>query len=109
MKFRRNQPRSQPIVRVARFAGPHSWLCFIPGAPLPSSSVSSDTRRCHAGAGGACSRAMSAKISPGNALKRPTKGGITTESFGTEVTTGPGQEEMPIHAHLSQSNYYLIV
>src|SRR5713101_4720716 len=42
-------------------------------------------------------------------LKRPTKGGITTESFGTEVTTGPEREEMPIHAHLSQSNYYLIV
>src|SRR6266581_5301309 len=29
--------------------------------------------------------------------------------LGTEVTTGPEQEEMPIHAHLSQSNYYLIV
>src|SRR5438128_4478810 len=40
---------------------------------------------------------------------RPTEGGITTESFGTEVTTGPEREEMPIHAHLSQSNYYLIV
>src|SRR5438094_7900605 len=26
-----------------------------------------------------------------------------------EATTGPEQEEMPIHAHLSQSNYYLIV
>src|SRR5580704_10665634 len=41
--------------------------------------------------------------------QKPAKGGIITESFGTEVTTGPEQEEMPIHAHLSQSNYYLIV
>src|SRR5207244_4722273 len=74
-----------------------------------TAGFTTNTRRCHAGAGGACSRAMSAKISPGNALKRPTKAGITTESFGTEVTTGPEQEEMPIHAHLSQSSYYLIV
>jgi hypothetical protein len=45
MKFGRNQPRSQPIVRVARLAGRvrNSWLCFIPGTPLHSSSVSSDT------------------------------------------------------------------
>ena len=42
-------------------------------------------------------------------LKRLARGGITTESFGTEVTTGPEQQDMPIHAHLSQSNYYLIV
>src|SRR4030081_1217703 len=42
-------------------------------------------------------------------LKRPTKGGITTESFGTEVTTGPEQQEMPIYAHLSPSSCCLIV
>src|SRR5437868_864311 len=41
--------------------------------------------------------------------QKADQGGITTESFGTEVTTGPEQEEMPIHAHLSQSNHYLIV
>jgi len=29
MKFGRNQPRSQPIVRVARLAGLNSWLCRI--------------------------------------------------------------------------------
>ena len=43
MKFGRSQPRSQPIVRVARLAGPELVACFIPGTPLPSSSVSSNT------------------------------------------------------------------
>ena len=43
MKFGRNQPRSQPIVRVARLAGPELGALLHPGTPLPSSSVSSDT------------------------------------------------------------------
>ena len=43
MKFGREQPRSQPIVRVARLAGPELVACFIPGTPLHSSSISSDT------------------------------------------------------------------
>src|ERR1700676_461575 len=67
MKFRCNQlVRSQSFGLLGSRVR-HSWRCFIPGAPLPSSSVSSDTRRCHAGAGGACSGTMSDKISSGNA------------------------------------------
>ncbi len=42
MKFGRNQPRSQPVGSLA-WRVRNSWLCFIPGTPLPSSSVSSDT------------------------------------------------------------------
>jgi len=43
MKFGRNQPRLQPIVRVARLAGPELVALLHPGTPLPSSSISSDT------------------------------------------------------------------
>jgi hypothetical protein len=110
MKFRRNQPRSQPVVRVcsARGSGTRgvasfqAHLCLrrlshlTPAALMPerAAPAAGDERQ---------------DFSWECGLKRPTKGGITTESFGTAVTTGPEQEEMPIHAHLSQSNYYLIV
>src|SRR5712692_4315067 len=48
----RNEIRAQPALFAANRSDcspppvRHSWLCFIPGAPLPSSSVSSDTCRC---------------------------------------------------------------
>jgi hypothetical protein len=43
MKFGRNQPRSQPIVRVAHLAGPELVALLHFRHTRPSSPVSSDT------------------------------------------------------------------
>ena len=77
MKFKRNQPRSQPIVRVARLAGP----ALVALLHFRRTSAFVVCRRLQPGD-------ERQNFSGECGLKRPAKGGITTESFGTEATTG---------------------
>ena len=96
MKFSRNQPRSQPIVRVARLADPalvallrsRRTSCLRRLSHLTPAAAVMPER------GGAYSRAMSDKISPANAGSKGRP----------KVTAGPEQEEMPIHADLSNGD-----